>query len=255
MKNSLLSLAAALLLWAPLTHAQLVDNDEGLFELAARDTRGVQTAAIHADNLADLQRFISFDVLSMNTDRGVDAAKPKFLHTADAAEALRTVEANPVVSLYSYNKYDPRNEGIGFCFGRAMFIHLELLQRGLDRRAVQKAFVVGHMQTPDGGQWGWHVTTIAQSKNAQGKEIWLAIDPIVGRVIEVSEWYKLMRDSYSTDKKLKLYITHGTRFGPRGVYDEEQIRNAFYNNYFTDMMKWFDKESRAGRYKTPLRKI
>jgi len=250
-----LTLVAALVLWATLTHAQLVDNDEGLFELASRDTRGMQIPAIHADNLADLKKFIDFDVTTLNSDRGVDANKPKNLHKLDGADALKAVEANPVVSLYSYNKYDPRNEGIGFCFGRAMFVHLELVQRGIDRRSVQKAFVVGHMQTPDGGQWGWHVTTIAQSKNAQGKEIWLAIDPIVGRVIEVGEWYKLMRDSYSTDKKLKLYITHSTRFGPRGVYDEDQIRNAFYNNYFTDMMKWFDKESRAGRYNTPLRKI
>jgi Mce-associated membrane protein len=51
-----LTLVAALVLWAPLTHAQLVDNDEGLFELANRDTRGMQVAAIHADNLADLSR-------------------------------------------------------------------------------------------------------------------------------------------------------------------------------------------------------
>ena len=51
-----LTLVAALVLWAPLTHAQLVDNDEGLFELANQDTRGMQVAAIHADNLADLKK-------------------------------------------------------------------------------------------------------------------------------------------------------------------------------------------------------
>ena len=249
-----INILAFLALWIPQAHSLVISNDEGLFELANRDIRGAQPAAIHQENLASLKKFIDFDVTLIDT-RLNNESKPQYLHSADATRALKSVDVNPVVSLNQYNKYDPKNEGIGFCFGRAMFVHLELVQRGLDTRSIKKAFVVGSMQTPDGARWGWHVTTIAQSKDATGNELWLAIDPIVGKVIEVGQWYKTMRESYSTDKKLKLYITHPTRFGPRGSYDEVQIRNAFYNKYFSDMMDWFDKESRAGRYSTPLRKL
>lgn len=249
-----ITVVALLALWVPQAHSLIITNDEGLFELANRDTGGAQPAAIHQENLANLKRFIDYDVTLIDS-RLVDDSRPKYLDVSDATRALRAVDVNPVVSLNQYSKYDPKNEGIGFCFGRAMFVHLELVQRGLDTRSVQKAFVVGSMQTPDGAKWGWHVTTIAQSKNAQGKEIWLAIDPIVGQVIELEQWYNQMRNSYSVDKKLKLYITHPTRLGPRGTYDEVQIRNTFYNKYFTDMMNWFDSESRAGRYSAPLRKM
>ena len=248
------TIVTLLALWIPPAYSQIIRNDEGLFELANRDIYRAQPAAVHQENLVNLKKFIDYDVTLINT-RLVNDNKPKNLHKLDAASVLNAAVVNPVVGLNQDTKYDPENKGIGFCFGRAMFVHLELVQRGLDTRSIKKAFVVGSMQTSDGGRWGWHVTTIAQSKDDKGNEIWLAIDPIVGRVIRVEEWYKLMRDSYSTDKKLKLYITFPTRFGPRSSYDEAQIRDDFYNKYFTDMMSWFDKKSRAGGYNTPLRKI
>ncbi len=228
--------------------ADLIGNEEDLFDLAVEDTYGKTTKEIHSENLEAYRKFVAADV---DTDKDWD--RPKYLSPANASHIYDEASENEVVSLYKYSKYDPKNSGIGFCFGRAMFVHLELRHHGFDRDLIKKAFVVGSMETPDGAKWGWHVTTIAQSLNAEGKEIWVAIDPIAG-VMEVSKWYGEMRKSYSKDKKLKLYITQAGRFGPMGtVYEQSQLEHTFYNNYFTDMDKWFDLESRTtAHYKKPF---
>ena len=159
---------------------------------------------------------------------------------------------NFVVSLYQYEKYDPKNQGIVFCFGRAMFVHLELAMRNLDRDSIKKAFVVGPMSTGDGNSWGWHVTTIAQSEDAQGNEIWLALDPVTG-LKTLDDWYEEMYNYFSTDKKLKIYVTEAGKFGPSpGFYNHIGLENEFYNSYFTDLDVEFVKASKAGKYDRPI---
>lgn len=235
--------------------AQPLKNSTNLMSKMERDTASKTPSVIHKANLLHLQKFIKYDVQLQDGDSATDFGKPELLHPLDAKNVLTVADGNPVVGLHQYDKYDPNNEGIGFCFGRAMFIHTELAMRGFDRSSIQKAFVVGSMETPDGGSWGWHVTTIAQSRDENGNEIWYAIDPIVGSVIEVQEWYEQMRDEFSTDKKLKLYITLATRMGPNSSYDEQDIRDTFYNDYFTDMMNWFEKQSKAGKYPKKFRVV
>jgi hypothetical protein len=237
----------SLILWglSTVAHAQVVSNQEDLFDFAAYTTQGKSPAQVDRENRALYDAF----VLAENKDTDDAWMRPKNLSPRYASELLRSAEVNPVVSLYQYNRYDPDNQGIGFCFGRALFVHLELAYRGFDRDSVRKAFVVGPMKTPDGNSWGWHVTTIAQSINAAGKEEWLAIDPIAG-VKPLLQWYQEMYTRYSTDKKLKLFITLPTRFGPsaRSHYSESALADPFYNDYFVDMMKWFEEQSRSGAY-------
>jgi hypothetical protein len=225
--------------------AQVVSNSVDLFRMSESSTRGKTPAVVDAENKAVYEAFVRAE----NVDTDDAWMRPKNLNPRYASELLRSAETNPVVSLYEYDRYDPRNEGIGFCFGRALFIHLELAYRGFDRDSVRKAFVVGPMRTPDGGSWGWHVATIAQTVDARGQEEWLAIDPIAG-VKPVLQWYREMYQSYSTDKKLKLYITLPTRFGPtaNSHYDHDALQDPFYNNYFSDMMDWFEKQSGSGAY-------
>ena len=226
----------------------IVPSSIDLFARASTDISGKTPDQVHAENLKNFETFITLDI---DTNRDFDQAK--FLKPSYAQEVIREAAKNPVVSTFQTSKYDPRNEGIGFCFGRAMFVHLELAHRGFDRDSIKKAFVVGPMKTPDGNRWGWHVTTIVQTKNTAGKETWLAIDPITG-VKEVTIWYNEMRNNYSTDKKLKLYITSPDRFGAGSSrYEETSLKNSFYNNYFEDMDKWFDQESRTtDHYKLPV---
>lgn len=242
MKRTSFIFLSALVLSAQLS-AEVISSKTNLFDKANSDTYKRSSAQVQSDNMNHLANFIKLDV-----DGPRDAKKAKYIHIEDAQDVVDTAESNPVVSSYSYYKYDPKNQGIGFCFGRAMFVNLELAQRGFDRDSIKKAFVVGPMKTSDGNSWGWHVTTIAQSKDENGNEIWLALDPITG-AINVKDWYQDMMDNYSTNKKLKLFITEAGKFGPvGGSYDQEHIKMDFYNKYFTDMMMWFEENSSAERY-------
>lgn len=152
------------------------------------ETSGRTPKQIQALSLKEYQEFVEMDVHSpeLNSYYNKDSGKSHLLTPAQASKALQAASVNPVVSLYQYNKYDPKEQGIGFCFGRAMFVDLYLAMNNLNRGSIKKAFVVGSMTSGGGAQWAWHVTTIVQSENRYGEEVWLAIDPIVGKILEVT---------------------------------------------------------------------
>lgn len=230
-----------------------------LFGQAEQDTvMGFRASEkVDSENLSHIKEFTSINTDELDHKASLrDASFAKFLAPQEGARVVADAHNHPVVSLWKYSKYDPENRGIGFCFGRAMFIHLDLYYRGFDRDSIRKAFVVGPMKTPDGGSWGWHVTTIAQSLDSKGRRVWLALDPIFdrnskGKIPTLQEWYQEMYGKYSTDKKLKLYVTEAGKFGPSpSPYDAKSIKQPFYNNYFKDMMDWFESQSQEGRYQS-----
>ena len=243
----LFSLAASLFLSSIAAAKPLYSTKDHLYELRARDIARRSPKQVHEQNKQHYLEFIKFDVDKISGDREEGQMKPKVISLREARGVHMQASINPVVSLASYHKYDPNDRGIGFCFGRAMFVNVMLQYLKLDRDSIKKAFVVGPMDTGTGTTWGWHVTTIAQSKDENGRERWLAIDPITG-VKSLWAWYEEMRKNYSTDGRLKLYITYAGKFGPSpGNYDEIGLKNPFYNKYFKDMMSWFEAESKAGR--------
>ncbi len=222
--------------------AQVLSPREDLFRLASSINVGKTGAQIIKESDANYARFVAYDVnknAHPNVSRNDDTkGKPTSISMENARAVLQTAMTNEVVSLDRYSKYDKDNKGIGFCFGRAMFIDTYLAMAGFHRANLKKAFVVGPMS---GGAWGWHVTTIAQSTDRAGNEIWLALDPVAGSVMDVKAWYKKWQGS-SDDGKLRLFIAERTKFGAGASwYDEGQISNPFYNNYFKDMMSWFGR--------------
>ena len=240
--TTLLSLLviSALSYAGPITEANV-----NLFYKRNSDISGKSAKAIHQSNLKLIKDFVAVDVDGM---RDNSQGRAKYISPADANSVRRAALMNPVVSLSNYHQYDPTNRGIGFCFGRAMFVNIELAYRQFDRDSIKKAFVVGPMTTGGSTKWAWHVTTIVQSKNKDGSEVWLAIDPITG-LKSLKDWYLEMYNDFSTDKKLKLYVTVAGKFGPSpSFYDERAISNAAYNDYFTDMREWFAKQYENDMY-------
>lgn len=235
MKNIFLFAALALSFSA---YSQIYKSTDDLFAHQRRDVQGKSSTQIVRESLDAYERFVMVDVNSTlySPYAVIDGSKAKELRPDRAQDVIDAAESNPVVALYQYSKYDKANKGIGFCFGRAMFTHLFLASAKFNRSNIKKAFVVGPMSN---GAWAWHVTTIVQSKDARGKENWLAIDPVVGRVMDVKAWYKHWVNS-SDDGKLKLYITDSGKFAAApSTYDETNKTNAWYNNYFLDMDEWF----------------
>lgn len=205
------------------------------------DTYGKTAKDIQAMGLQEYAKFLTIDVNhhQWNVHYNRDINKPKTITQEQASRVMDAASTNPVVALYQRTKYDPKEQGIGFCFGRAMFVDLYTAMNGLDRGSIKKAFVVGPMSGGGSMIWGWHVTTIVQSKDRAGREMWLAIDPVVGTPMEVTAWYKYWLRS-STNGKLKLYITESGKFSQMAYrYDYSTFNHPFYNNYFTDMLKWF----------------
>lgn len=213
---------------------------DDLFRLNSQLNAGKTGQQITKESHDNYRKFIALDLNrpELTNYAVLDASKPRTINQLNADLTLRAAMENDVVSLDKYSKYDKDNKGIGFCFGRAMFIHLYLAINGVHRANIKKAFIVGPMSR---GAWAWHVTTIVQSRDKNGKEIWLAIDPVAGEVMDVRDWYAHWQNS-SDDGKLRLFIAESGKFGAGpSRYDERGISNSFYNNYFTDMMKWFDR--------------
>jgi hypothetical protein len=237
MKNLLLLTA---LFFTFSVKAQIRKPLDNLFNAYQSDIAGKTKEVIQKDSWDNYDRFIAIDVNSEKVTNYyfLDQNKRKTLTKLKAEMVLQAAMNSEVVGLHKYHKYDPDNKGIGFCFGRAMFVNLYLAINGFHRANIKKALVVGPMSK---GAWGWHITTIVESRNSNGKEVWLAIDPIVGKVIDVKDWYKMMIKDFSDNGKLKLYIAEAGKFGAGSSrYDEQGISDKFYNNYFTDMMNWFN---------------
>ncbi|HXH74495.1 MAG TPA: hypothetical protein VNJ08_05995 [Bacteriovoracaceae bacterium] len=214
---------------------------ENLDVLYKKEILGKTPADIKALSLKEYQDFLDIDVNSYerNPNYNTDSTKPTSINVEQANKTLNAVTSNPVVALHMYSKYDPTNAGIGFCFGRAMFVDLYLTINNLNRGSIKKAFVVGPMTNGGTTTWGWHVTTIVQAFDGP-VEKWLAIDPIMYRVLEVKDWYAEAL-KMSTNGKLRMYITDAGKFAQTATrYNEQSINIKFYNSYFTDMMKWFE---------------
>ncbi len=242
MKKFILSL---LILATPLW-SQVLSSKTSLSRLYIKEARSLNDRAILKKSLLELKDFTTSD---LDTPRDNDKKYAKYISIDEARDVKYAAMNNPVVASHQTSKYDPNNKGIGFCFGRAMFVNIDLAFRKFDRDSIKKAFVIGSMETPDGASWGWHVTTIVKSINRRGQVKWLAIDPIVNSIVTVKQWYEEMYQNYSTDKKLRLYITEAGKFGPSaGSYHHKSLTNKFYNNYFTDMLDWFKKENKSGAY-------
>lgn len=151
---------------------------------------------------------------------------------------FKLLKENPIVSLDQIQKYDPDSE-VGFCFGRAAYVHLELLRHGVAPENVAKVFVIGRLQA-FGSRWDFHVATITKGMGDQ----WWVIDNLFEDALPLKEWIQ-KTEKLSQDPEQpapRVYFTDGLKFHPAlGDYNEKNLSVRYYHGYFIDMMKWFKK--------------
>jgi hypothetical protein len=165
-----------------------------------------------------------------------------------AREMLESIELHPIVSHYALSSYNVKGDGIGFCFGRAMYAHLLALDLGMQKEAIKKAFVVGPMRTGS-MTWSFHVATLVKS----GDE-WLALDSVPGKTpLKVQEWFDYFKRQ-STDKKLRIYITEPEKFtAESATYSQIQLglnlsrEEDWYSGYFKDLTSWFASQPKYSK--------
>lgn len=155
----------------------------------------------------------------------------------EAASIHRMMPDHSVIGDTASRKYDDSSQSIGFCFGRAAFVHWELLRRGVKPENIRKLFVVGGLFR-NGFRWDYHVATAV--RNSAGG--WLVIDSSQTEVLPVDEWFKeIFKFAIGEDFMFtRLYFTTAEKFLPLpGAYSDDVLQNSIYKGYFQDLKVWF----------------
>jgi hypothetical protein len=172
-----------------------------------------------------------------------------FVDMGEAQQVLDSVRQCPVSNPANSAYYDPRGY-LGFCFGRAMAVHLEALTRGLAPDSVLKLWAVGNLQDDDGTRWGYHVTTLLRGAALTPlgvQQVWWAIDPLYERAMTIEQWYAQMRQELDPTKTMRLYSTYPNKFSPKpGEYNGLELLSPAYNGFFRDLLTYLG----FNRYRT-----
>jgi hypothetical protein len=176
------------------------------------------------------------------------------LTMAQAEELYDWLDNHEVAAQTMLWKYDPK-KNIGFCFGRAFTIHMELLapKVKLQRSSVQKIWAVGPMH----GGWGHHVATMGKADTGG----FIVIDPVMGRPVTPQEWIARMQSQFEMSPSVNpvmFFVTKPERFGPASSAKYSQLDlfgpgrdrlKDIYHGYFMDVLdvrrKTFDEEQKA----------
>lgn len=160
-------------------------------------------------------------------------------------DVYNTILHHKVVSSAKVQKYNRPEINLGYCFGRATYVHLKLLSLGIQKESIQKIWAVGPMSTYM-GKWSFHVATMAYNKDYG----WIVIDSFSHHPQPLAKWMSAISKT-SEDGKVRFYNTDASKFGlSLGKYSRFQMgldlskENDWYQNYFKDMMHELKKETR-----------
>lgn len=183
---------------------------------------GHEIQALNKKELNDLQLMRSPKVLDNN--------KVGWLTRQEAQVISDWMNSHSVISYDKITKYDPERK-IGFCFGRAMAVHLELIARGVSKDAIRKVFI-----TPSMGLDHFHVVTVVRGPAG----VWWAFE-LNSQPMPLTEWVARWGERVGT--KMKVHITDPSKFaGQAGKYNRLQFADGqgvdgYYRNYFLDFLK------------------
>lgn len=183
------------------------------------------------------------DLNAYRTDRAV-TDRINAITRQQAQEILTSINTHPVVSEYIYEKYNQPGVEVGFCFGRATYVHLALLKLGVNKDSIKKVWAVGPMVTGEIA-WDFHVATIVKSTEGS----WIVIDSFVGRIMTIEQWIAEISKIAQPGHKNRYYFTEPKKFSVSlGHYDRIQLGldlskdQDWYRGYFSDLMKWFREQ-------------
>mgnify|MGYP001552327170 CR=1 FL=1 len=163
-----------------------------------------------------------------------EAGSPISDHSRVAASVWEKVRENPVARLDNVRSY-PQGNQVGYCFGRAMLVHLRLLQAGVPQKDIAKIFTLGDLLV---GQelWRFHVAVMVRDPRFG----FVVVDPLQNKVLAIGKWLDVNRD-YGVKRpysRVRFFVTDPRKFVPGlGRYDLEQLQNPALKPYFEDLAK------------------
>jgi hypothetical protein len=127
----------------------------------------------------------------------------KALTAKERQQLYDLVAGGDVTSLKALQKYDPENQ-IGFCFGRAMAVHLLARRMGLADGSIRKLFMTGCLGSGGKTEWRFHVAAMVKGDDGA----WHAIETNVAeRPLTARQWVEEMRKKWDPGRKARLYAT------------------------------------------------
>lgn len=156
-----------------------------------------------------------------------------------AKKIFNSTFTHPVVGKKFASKYDLKSQEIGFCFGRAAYVHFELIKAGVSATNIVKIFAMGGLYRDNVG-WDYHVATAVQEELGT----WLVIDSLNDEVLDLQSWINKVSkwDGNRVNPKLRFYFTDPNKFqATSGFYNNEKFNLPLYKGYFKDLLKWYSK--------------
>jgi len=154
----------------------------------------------------------------------------------------RTVNNNHQVQESLCGRYQG-SQDYGFCWGRAMAVHLKALQSRLVNKSVRKLWVVGDLSRDPKAldHWKYHVTTLVRSTDGD----WYAIDPIFSRPMRMEEWVSTVQRDYDHKKTMRVLATPAQRFNAasKAPYNRADLVESSYNGFFIDLMEEISRQN------------
>ncbi len=155
-------------------------------------------------------------------------------HRTLAERVLKHVAKHPIASIES-TLLRKRSAEIGFCFGRALLVHYELLQAGVAPSDLVKVFALGEL-TVEKQHWRFHVAVGVRDP----KDGILIVDPLFPEVRGLAQWMGEVAayDIKHPFSRTRFYVTDPRKFLPAlGAYDKAQLTEPILRSYFTALAK------------------
>src|SRR5690349_11237676 len=112
--------------------AQTEENLVRLYQREFAQLTGEEIALMNAQEMESLT--------STTANRIDENGRIGWITESEANSVAKWLHEHPVAGLEMLPHYDPTG-ATGFCFGRAMASHLELLARGVAKDAIRKAYI------------------------------------------------------------------------------------------------------------------
>jgi hypothetical protein len=150
-----------------------------------------------------------------------------------AAIVQSRLAEHPIAKPESAMDFD-RGSEIGFCFGRALLAHYELLKRGVPQEAIVKLFVLGDLKVGH-SLWKFHVAVGVRDPE---KGLWV-IDPLQPSLSSLVDWVQQMEklDLKSPNPSSRFFVTDARKFLPAGgAYQVKQLLEPPLKPYFSALL-------------------
>ena len=219
-------------------------QDENLFTKYDQEVEAIKQTLPLNLSLTEQKKLISkqIDELNQKSLQSFLVKASKFslfsrLSQKTGEQILKKLATHPIAGEQALAKYGENATEIGFCFGRATFVHLELLRAGIQAEKIVKIFAVGGLFNQGVG-WDYHVATAFQDNLG----FWWVVDSLLTEVYGLQQWMQKISewDGDQVNPRLRYYFSDAYKFQPQaGYYSLSRFNSDLYRGYFKDLFKWY----------------